>query len=167
MGSTWGWFKERTTAIIVKHEIFSIQKHNLKTNKNGIPALWSRITRNPDISTGPLARLFARTTHTFAYSALLTWLARSTALIHLLASSHSQALGKVNDDCRCCVAVLDHSVLTGHEQKRGEAGVVWTTRVSLERPRVMRMSVKIATNMFHVRESQSACSRVEMGNKNN
>ena len=45
-------------------------------------ALWARITKNPDTALGQWAthlsvRLFARTTHSFACSALLTLLARS------------------------------------------------------------------------------------------
>ena len=55
-------------------------------------ALWSRTTRIHDVSTGPLACLYAQcifvhTTRSLTRSALLTLLARSTALICLLAHS--------------------------------------------------------------------------------
>ena len=43
-------------------------------------ALWARTTKNTDWSTGPLARPFAHTAHSFACSALLALLACSTAL---------------------------------------------------------------------------------------
>ena len=50
-------------------------------------ALGSGTNKNQDVSTGPLARPFARTAHSFACSALLASLARSAALIHSLAHS--------------------------------------------------------------------------------
>ena len=50
-------------------------------------ALWARIAKNTDWSTGPLARPFARTAHLFACSALLASLARSAVLTRSLARS--------------------------------------------------------------------------------
>ena len=57
--------------------------------------LKSRTRKNP-VRTGPLARPFARTAHSFAGSALLASLARSAALICSLARSlaHSRARGE-------------------------------------------------------------------------
>ena len=46
-------------------------------------ALWVKITNNPDVITGPLARLFACTVHSFPCSAMLA------ALTHSLAPSCS------------------------------------------------------------------------------
>ena len=42
-------------------------------------ALWARTTKNTDCSTGPVARPFARTAHSFACTGLLASLAPSTA----------------------------------------------------------------------------------------
>ena len=50
-------------------------------------SLWARSTKNTDWSTGPLARPFARTAHSFACSALLASLACSAALTRSLARS--------------------------------------------------------------------------------
>ena len=53
-------------------------------------ALWSRITKNPDVSAGPLAcpfAPFACTAHSFACSTLLALLAPSAALTRSLARS--------------------------------------------------------------------------------
>ena len=49
--------------------------------------LWARKIKNPDESTGPLARPFACTAHSFACSTLLASLARSAALTCLLVRS--------------------------------------------------------------------------------
>ena len=54
---------------------------------DGESALWFRLTKNQDISAGPLARPFARTAHSFACSALLASLAHSAALTRSLARS--------------------------------------------------------------------------------
>ena len=48
-------------------------------------ALWVRTAMNPDVSTRPLPRLFARTARSFTCSVLLASLACSAALIGLLA----------------------------------------------------------------------------------
>ena len=61
-------------------------------NVMNIAAQWFRKANNRDVSTGPLARPFARTAHSFAGSALLALLARSLAPL-----THSLARGKVND----------------------------------------------------------------------
>ena len=45
----------------------------------------STVGQNQDVSTGPLARPFARTARSFACSTLLALLARSAALVRLLA----------------------------------------------------------------------------------
>ena len=60
-------------------------------------------------------RLFACTALSFASSTLLTLLARSAALICLLARSltHSRARGKVNDKMSLHQAVLNYSELVG------------------------------------------------------
>ena len=50
-------------------------------------AQWARIIKNTDWSTGPLARPFARTAHSFACSALIASLAPSAALTRSLARS--------------------------------------------------------------------------------
>ena len=42
--------------------------------------LWSKMDKNTDVSTRPLARPFNRTDHSFAYSGLLALLALSAAL---------------------------------------------------------------------------------------
>ena len=59
-------------------------------------ALWFGITKNPDVSIGPLACSFA---HSFICSALLVSLVIHNVLICSLASSftHSQTSGKVDD----------------------------------------------------------------------
>ena len=51
------------------------------SKEGGAGALWSRSTKNQDVSTGPLARPFARTVQCFACSTLLALLERSAALI--------------------------------------------------------------------------------------
>ena len=48
--------------------------------ESGIDPLWSGTNKNRDVSTGPLARPFARTAHSFACSGLLALLAPSVAL---------------------------------------------------------------------------------------
>ena len=55
-------------------------------------ALWSRKTKNPEISTGPSVCLFARTAHLFARSALLAALMHSAVLTHELARSLTPSL---------------------------------------------------------------------------
>ena len=62
-------------------------------------ARWFRIAMNRDVSTGSLARPFARTAHSYARSPVLASLARSAALIRSFARSltHSRARGRVND----------------------------------------------------------------------
>ena len=57
-------------------------------------ALWSETNKNRDVNTGPLARPFARTAHSFACFGLLASLAPSAALIRSLARSLTR--GKEN-----------------------------------------------------------------------
>ena len=52
-----------------------------KGYKGRYHALWARITKNPDWSTGPLAYPFTCTAYSFACSILPALLARSTALL--------------------------------------------------------------------------------------
>ena len=59
----------------------------LECLKNNTDALWSGTAKNQDVSTGPLARPFARTAHSFACSGLLASLAPSAALTRSLARS--------------------------------------------------------------------------------
>ena len=75
---------------------------------------WFRAAKNRDVSTEPHAcsvHSFARTTHSFAYSKLLASLARSSALIHLLARSltNSRACGKVHDSMSQNDLIMSHS----------------------------------------------------------
>ena len=93
---------------------------------NGV-AHWGRTARNWDVSIGPLARPFARfsqTAHSFACSALLALLARSAALIRLLAASlpsswESELLMSQND------LILPHSVLVGLEYLVASVSFEW------------------------------------------
>ena len=64
-------------------------------------SLWSRTTKNSDISAGPLACPFAGTVHSSACSALLGALICSLAV-------HSRARGKVNDSMTQNDLVLSH-----------------------------------------------------------
>ena len=81
--------------------------------ESGIDPLWSGTNKNRDVSTGPLARPFARTAHSFACSGLLASLAPSATLTHLLARSlrslprswESELLMSQND------LILSHSVV--------------------------------------------------------
>ena len=69
-----------------------------KVNRQREIALWARIIKNPDWATRSSVRSFARSTHSFACSALLALLAHSAALTRLLAHfAHSLARGNVND----------------------------------------------------------------------
>ena len=102
-------------------------------------ALWSGINKNRDVSTGPLARPFARTAHSLACSGLPALLAPSAALTRSLAHSirslphswKSELLMSQND------LVLSHSAPaedareeeaaeeeTEEERQEGEAEVV-------------------------------------------
>ena len=83
-------------------------------------ALWSKTAMNRDVSTVPLARLFARsfarTAHLFACSTQLASRARTArarCAIHLLTRSptHSRARGNVNDWISQYPAVLTYSAL--------------------------------------------------------
>ena len=69
-------------------------------------ALWARMTKNPDVSTGPLTRLFARSLAPLACLLALDYLLRLQAplcsLARLLAYfAHSLARGAVNDFSSC------------------------------------------------------------------
>ena len=76
-------------------------------------ALWSGTNKNRDVSTGPLARPFARTAHSITCSGLLVMLAPSAALTRSIArllrslprSWESEFLMSQND------LVLSHSGL--------------------------------------------------------
>ena len=57
-------------------------------------ALWARSTKNPDVITGPLARPFAHTAHSFICSAPLASLARSAALTRSLTLLTPSLVGK-------------------------------------------------------------------------
>ena len=72
-------------------------------------ALWSRTAKNRDVST----RLFTCIAWSFACSVLLATLARSTALVCLLACSftHSRARGKVTDQMSENTLVLSHGAI--------------------------------------------------------
>ena len=80
-------------------------RNRLNRGKNTLSrrkALWARITKNPDCSTGPLARPFAHLlaplTHLLALPCSLCSHAPLHSLIHLLAHfAHSLAHGKVID----------------------------------------------------------------------
>ena len=64
---------------------------NRAVGLKGDHPLWSRIIKNPDLNTGPLACSFAHNAHSSACSTLLASLARSAAL------TYSLARGTVND----------------------------------------------------------------------
>ena len=69
------------------HSPFPATQLRAGTEASEALAHWARIIKNPDESTGPLARPFARTAHSFACSGLLASLAPSAALTRLLARS--------------------------------------------------------------------------------
>ena len=83
-------------------DFFSVVKESSVNRRGFAPpgllrALWARSTKNPDVSTGPLTRPFARllalltrTAHSFACSALLALLTRSA--VHLLRCSLARSL---------------------------------------------------------------------------
>ena len=55
-------------------------------------ALWSKTSKNHDISSEPLAHPFTSATDSFAYSTLLGWLTRYTALFCSFAHSFTPKL---------------------------------------------------------------------------
>ena len=71
-------------------------------------ALWFKTAMNRDVNTGPFARPFACTAHSFTCSALLQLLARSPALN--CSPTHSRARGKVNVSMFQNDLVLSYSV---------------------------------------------------------
>ena len=73
-------------------------------------ALWARSTKNPDVSTGPLARPFARSLAPLTRSLAPHCSLCSRALLRSLA--HSFARGNVNDIMSQKSLVLSHSAMT-------------------------------------------------------
>ena len=65
----------------VKHGMAHINFETCQP-RNRQHTVGQNLTKNPDCSTGSLARPFARTAHSFACSAILASLARSAALTH-------------------------------------------------------------------------------------
>ena len=101
-------------------------------------ALWARITKNPDCSTGPLTRPFARLLapliHLHALYCSLRLCAPLHSLIRLLAhSTHSLARGTVNDWMEIfsmIFSVLDHRammVMVLHHRLTRHSSIAETT----------------------------------------
>ena len=120
------------------------------------PRLWSRITKNTDWSTGPLARPFACSlaplTHLLALHCLLCShvpLAHTTALIHSLTRSltHSQNSRKVN--CKISKSGCSEPSLALHW-----ASYLVTHRPVFFLPSCSLLSSALCIGDFHANEHQ-------------
>ena len=88
-----------------RHYLDSIRSKRVKLRGSNIRALWVRSNKNPDESTGPLARPFAHSlaplTHSLAPPCLLCLRAPQRSHVRSLARfahfTNSLARGKVND----------------------------------------------------------------------
>ena len=80
---------------------------------SGNKVLWSGLNKNRDVRTGPLARPFARTAHSFACSGLLASLAPSAALTPLWArttKNTDRSTGPLARPFACSLALLTCSL---------------------------------------------------------
>ena len=85
------WYLQKC---VIDHELLSMKlfqiyepRDALEGAEDGGKEKKKKDDEDDDVSTGPLARPFAHTAHSFAFSALLALLTRSAALIRSLARS--------------------------------------------------------------------------------